>query len=149
MSETLSEPMSQALRGPDAHTEAAHGFQWEEFERLQTRLAPLFRHVFADPAAPRCVVVVPGLSLDAEVLAKVSGARFYEERMLSMLMLLRFPNTKLVFVTSSPIDPAIVDYYLGLLPGVPDCAGRLPGTLQLWPHRHHTDAMFMALLRKQ
>lgn len=34
------------------------------------------------------------------------------------------------------------------LPGVPDCAGPLPGTLQLWPHRHGTDAMFMAVLRK-
>lgn len=36
----------------------------------------------------------------------------------------------------------------GLLPGVPDCAGPVPGTLQLWPHRHGTDAMFMALLRR-
>ena len=99
-------------------------FQWAEFERLQMQLSPLFRHVFADPAAPRCVVVVPGLSLDHEVLAKVAGARFYEERMLSMLMLLRFPNTKLVFVTSSPIDPAIIDYYLGLLPGVPGAHAR-------------------------
>lgn len=36
----------------------------------------------------------------------------------------------------------------GLLPGVPDCAGPLPGTLQLWPHRHGTDAMFLALLRR-
>ena len=35
-----------------------------------------------------------------------------------------------------------------LLPGVPDCAGPLPGTVQLWPHRHGTDAMFMALLRR-
>lgn len=35
-----------------------------------------------------------------------------------------------------------------LLPTVPDCAGRLPGTVQLWPHRHGTDAMFMALLRR-
>jgi 16S rRNA (cytosine967-C5)-methyltransferase len=33
-----------------------------------------------------------------------------------------------------------------LLPEVPDAAGPLAGTLQLWPHRHHTDAMFMALL---
>lgn len=30
---------------------------------------------------------------------------------------------------------------------VPDCAGPLPGTVQLWPHRHGTDAMFLALLR--
>ncbi|MBD8528123.1 carboxylate-amine ligase [Pseudoxanthomonas sp. CAU 1598] len=109
---------------PSAAAETLGEFRWAEFERLQTQLPPLFRHVFADPAAPRCVVVVPGLSLDPEVLAKVSGARFYEERMLSMLMLLRFPNTKLVFVTSSPIDPAIVDYYLGLLPGVPGAHAR-------------------------
>ena len=29
---------------------------------------------------------------------------------------------------------------------MPDCAGPVPGTVQLWPHRHGTDAMFMALL---
>ena len=31
---------------------------------------------------------------------------------------------------------------------VPDAAGPLPGTVQLWPHRHGTDAMFLALLRR-
>jgi len=35
-----------------------------------------------------------------------------------------------------------------LLPDVPDAAGPLPGTVQLWPHRHGTDAMFLALLRR-
>jgi 16S rRNA (cytosine967-C5)-methyltransferase len=29
-----------------------------------------------------------------------------------------------------------------------DCAGPMPGTVQLWPHRHATDAMFLALLRR-
>ena len=33
-----------------------------------------------------------------------------------------------------------------LIPEVSQAAGPLPGTLQLWPHRHQTDAMFMALL---
>lgn len=32
--------------------------------------------------------------------------------------------------------------------GVPDADGPLPGTVQLWPHRHGTDAMFVALLRR-
>ncbi len=33
---------------------------------------------------------------------------------------------------------------------VPDRAeGPLPGTVQLWPHRHGTDAMFLALLRRR
>lgn len=32
---------------------------------------------------------------------------------------------------------------------VPDSDGPFPGTRQLWPHRHQTDAMFLALLRKR
>jgi 16S rRNA (cytosine967-C5)-methyltransferase len=32
--------------------------------------------------------------------------------------------------------------------GVPRCEGPVPGTVQLWPHRHGTDAMFMALFRR-
>ncbi|MGZ4464928.1 MAG: RsmB/NOP family class I SAM-dependent RNA methyltransferase [Nocardioides sp.] len=35
-----------------------------------------------------------------------------------------------------------------LLPGVTNCAGPLAGTVQLWPHRHGTDAMFIAALRR-
>ncbi|MGO4257507.1 RsmB/NOP family class I SAM-dependent RNA methyltransferase [Marmoricola sp. RAF53] len=38
---------------------------------------------------------------------------------------------------------------LDLLPGVDDVeSAHLPGALQLWPHRHDTDAMFLALLRR-
>jgi 16S rRNA (cytosine967-C5)-methyltransferase len=36
----------------------------------------------------------------------------------------------------------------GLHADVPDCDGPLAGTAQLWPHRHGTDAMFLALLRR-
>ncbi|GAA4125621.1 transcription antitermination factor NusB [Nocardioides fonticola] len=32
--------------------------------------------------------------------------------------------------------------------GMTRVEGSLPGTVQLWPHRHGTDAMFMALLRR-
>jgi PGM1 C-terminal domain len=88
------------------------------FAALQARLPALFRAVFADPAAPRTVVVVPGLSMDGEVLAKVVGGRHYEERQLAMLMLLRLPNTRIVYASSTRIEPAIVDYHLALLPGV-------------------------------
>ena len=35
----------------------------------------------------------------------------------------------------------------GLRADVPRCDGPLEGTAQLWPHRHDTDAMFLALLR--
>jgi 16S rRNA (cytosine967-C5)-methyltransferase len=35
-----------------------------------------------------------------------------------------------------------------LLPGVTGADGPVEGTAQLWPHRHATDAMFLALLRR-
>ncbi len=92
----------------------------EHFTELQQRLAPLFADLQADPAAPRTVIVVPGLSLDAELLGRVTGARHYEERQLTMLMLLRFQGLRMVYLTSTPIDPVIVDYYLSLLPGIPN-----------------------------
>ncbi|MEO6166040.1 MAG: hypothetical protein ABIO46_04920 [Chitinophagales bacterium] len=43
---------------------------------------------------------------------------FYEERLLCLLMLLRMTRTHLIYVSSIPIDPVIVDYYLHLLPGI-------------------------------
>jgi hypothetical protein len=57
------------------------------------------------------------MSLDAAVL---SGAEMqaYEERFLFLLLLLRQPRAELIYVTSEPIHPSIIDYYLELLPGV-------------------------------
>jgi 16S rRNA (cytosine967-C5)-methyltransferase len=43
---------------------------------------------------------------------------------------------------------ALLTAAAGLRTDVPDCAGPLAGTAQLWPHRHRTDAMFLALLRR-
>jgi hypothetical protein len=63
--------------------------------------------------------VLPSLSLDQDVLAKVAGAHHYEERMLGMLMLLRLPRTRLIYLTSEPIPDDIIDYYLHLLQGIP------------------------------
>jgi hypothetical protein len=95
------------------------GDELERFEVLKERLGPMFRHAYADPRAPRTVVVVPSLSLDPAELAKVAGVEHYEERQLSMMLWLRLPATRVVFVTSLPIDGEIVDYYLSLLSGVP------------------------------
>jgi hypothetical protein len=62
-------------------------------------------------------VVVPSITPDD---AAASGAlvQIYEERMLFLLLLLRQPRLRLVFVTGRPIDERIIDYYLSLLPGV-------------------------------
>ena len=90
----------------------------QAFAALQRELAPMFRRVFPDALAPRTVVVIPSMSLDDEELAKLTGAAHYEERFLCLLLLLRMPATRVVYVTSEPVAPAIVDYYLRLVPDV-------------------------------
>ncbi len=91
----------------------------DRFSQLQAQLRRQFTSVFPDSQRPRAVVVIPSLSLDADELTKISGAHHYEERMLCMLLLLRMPRTELIYVTSQPIHPTIIDYYLHLLPGIP------------------------------
>src|SRR5881397_551316 len=88
------------------------------FNRLQKDFEYQFEHVFPDRLAPKTVVIVPSLTLDSEILGKIKGHVYYEERMLCMLMLLRMPQTQVVFVSSIPIDEVTIDYYLHLLPGI-------------------------------
>ena len=90
-----------------------------EYRRLQAQLPDQFRRIFPDHLHPRCVLIVPSLTLDADVLSKISGAHHYEERMMCLLLLLRMPNTRVIYVTSEQIPEPIIDYYLHLLPGVP------------------------------
>jgi len=71
------------------------------------------------------VVVVPSISFPVAELDKITGALHYEERMLFMLLLLRSPELRLVYVTSLPIDPDIVDYYLRFTPDPDDARRRL------------------------
>lgn len=89
------------------------------FSALQARLATQFQTIFPVQRAARTIVVLPSLTLDAEVLTKIDGAIHYEQRLLCMLLLLRYPAARVVYVTSEPISPAIIDYYLQLLPGIP------------------------------
>ncbi len=73
--------------------------------------------------------MIPSLSLEPSELTKIIGVMHYEERLLCLLMLLRLPRTQLIYVTSNPLDPAIIDYYLHLLPGVPALHARRRLTL--------------------
>jgi hypothetical protein len=89
------------------------------FARLQATLPEMFQRIFPDRTAARTIVVLPSLSVDQDVLSKIAGVHHYEERMLGMLMLLRLPRTRLIYLTSQPIPETIIDYYLHLLQGVP------------------------------
>ena len=89
-----------------------------QFKKLQQDLAEQFPSFFPDDLCQKTIVVIPSLTLDQAFLSKVDGALYYEERMLCLLMLLRMPRAQVIYVSSLPIDPVIVDYYLHLLPGI-------------------------------
>lgn len=89
-----------------------------QFEELQKSFNDQFELFFPDTHASKTIIVIPSLTLDQEVLSKISGALHYEERMLCLLMLLRMPCAHVTYVSSMPIDPVIIDYYLHLLPGI-------------------------------
>lgn len=94
------------------------------WDRLQASSIELYHALSRNPRQPQDVIVVPSLSLDPRELGKISGVWHYEERMLVNLMLLRQPRTRMIYVTSQQIDPKVVDYYLSLLPGVPNTHAR-------------------------
>ena len=87
-----------------------------EFDQLQKKLVPLWKWIERFNQDPQTIVVVPSMSIDAIDSGAVIQA--YEERFLFLLLLLRQPRARLVYVTSRTILPSIVDYYLDLLPGV-------------------------------
>ena len=64
------------------------------------------------------VVVVPSISLEHTTAGSGTVMQAMEERALFLLLLLRQPRLRMIYVTSMPISEAIVEYYLGLLPGV-------------------------------
>ncbi|MEO7263659.1 MAG: peptide ligase PGM1-related protein [Ferruginibacter sp.] len=90
----------------------------EIFKQQQQNFAAEYQAVFYDRMAAKTIVVIPSLTLDQDILSKVEGVVHYEERLLCLLLLLRMPRTHVVYITSTPIDPVIIDYYLHLLPGI-------------------------------
>ena len=88
------------------------------FESLQRKLVPQWRLIeeeFTDESYG--IVVVPSLT-GIDLPLDSTKRQAYEERYLFLLFLLRQPRATLVYVTSEPIQPGVIDYYLGLLPGV-------------------------------
>jgi hypothetical protein len=62
------------------------------------------------------LVALPSLTLQLDELRKVTGIQHYEERLLFLLLALRHPELRVVYLTSTPLDKAIVRYHLDFLP---------------------------------
>ncbi len=88
------------------------------FAELQARLRTLWPSVTLRSIGDveRTVVVVHSISFDVpDQLVPVFPA--YEERFLCLVLsLLRAPRSRVVYVTSQPIPPRVLDYYFALVP---------------------------------
>src|SRR5881409_262032 len=87
-----------------------------EFDQLQQKLVPLWKSIERFNQDPQTIVVVPSMSIDA--IGSGALMQAFEERFLFLLLLLRQPRARLIYVTSQTILQSIIDYYLDLLPGV-------------------------------
>jgi hypothetical protein len=101
----------------------------EAFEGLRPRLQELWDTIMNREEEPHTSVVVPSLTLDQSELRKLPGASFYEERLLFLLIRLRNPRARMVYVTSQPVHPMILEYYFQFLAGIPASHARARLTL--------------------
>jgi hypothetical protein len=101
----------------------------ELFEELKPRLLGVWDALTMRDEEPHTSVVVPSLTLDRAGLEKLPGASFYEERLLFLLIRLRNPRARMVYVTSQPLHPMILEYYFQLLAGIPASHARARLTL--------------------
>src|SRR6266536_303900 len=86
------------------------------FDALQRRFARLFQDRDPLDLDDGTVVVVPSLTFPVAELRKIVAIQHYEERLLYLLLLLGRPGVHVVYLTSLPIEEAVVDYYLSFLP---------------------------------
>ena len=100
-----------------------------EFEQLKPRLKEVWDSISMRDAEPHTSIVVPSLTLDQAELQKLEGSSFYEERLLFLLIRLRNPRARVVFVTSQPVHPLVLEYYFQLLVGIPASHARSRLTL--------------------
>ena len=86
------------------------------YDALQAKLAALWKSIERLNTDEQTIVVVPSAEVDFELAP--SQLQAYEERYLFLLLLLRQPRARMVYVTGQAIHPDIIDYYFDLMPGV-------------------------------
>lgn len=91
--------------------------RYRAFDDLQRSMGSAWDSIQKN-LADESVVVVPSISIERTTSSSGTVIQAMEERALFLLLLLRQPRLRMIYVTSQPISEAIVEYYLGLLPGV-------------------------------
>jgi hypothetical protein len=91
--------------------------RYQRFDELQRQLPAVWDGMRLNHQG-ESVVIIPSVTIDRVSERTGSMTQAYEERYLVLLLLLRQPRLRVIYVTSLPVAPAIVEYYLALLPGI-------------------------------
>jgi hypothetical protein len=91
--------------------------RYARYDQLQERMAAVWSAMRLNEEG-ESVVVIPSVTVDRVGQRSGSLTQAYEERFLFLLLLLRQPRLRMIYVTSMPIATSIIEYYLALLPGV-------------------------------
>jgi PGM1 C-terminal domain len=91
--------------------------RYRSFDSLQLSMPAVWESMRRG-LADESVVVVPSISIERTTPGSGTIMQALEERALFLLLLLRQPRLRMIYVTSQPVSESIVEYYLGLLPGV-------------------------------
>jgi hypothetical protein len=107
--------MSQIADSEPRLTDLNERERGERFAQLQERLIGVWGAMRLNEPG-ESIVVVPSVAPDQQTTG--ADMQAYEERFLFLLLLLREPRLRVIYVTSRPIAESIIEYYLALLPGV-------------------------------
>eukprot|EP00011_Vannellida_sp_DIVA3-517-6-12_P013402 CAMPEP_0114617326 /NCGR_PEP_ID=MMETSP0168-20121206/7141_1 /TAXON_ID=95228 ORGANISM="Vannella sp., Strain DIVA3 517/6/12" /NCGR_SAMPLE_ID=MMETSP0168 /ASSEMBLY_ACC=CAM_ASM_000044 /LENGTH=582 /DNA_ID=CAMNT_0001828461 /DNA_START=51 /DNA_END=1799 /DNA_ORIENTATION=- len=139
MASSTSDLVSAIQENPAVMLEACSGLsddmQLEVFNKLKKQLnygnclaldridSTLQSHMLGQPSGrvvkpsddSHVMVIIPSLSSDPEELKKIEGVQHYEERQLFHILRLRDESLTLILITSLPLHPSVVNYYLTLV----------------------------------
>lgn len=85
------------------------------FDDLQERFSRRFAAGGFGDFGHGTIVVIPSLTFPEVELRKITAIEHYEERLLCTLLGLSDPQVRMVYVTSTEVHAAIVDYYLSFV----------------------------------
>jgi hypothetical protein len=107
----------EELEGGPTLSDLDDAARQSRFEALQERMVSVWNMWKLD-LEDESVVIVPSVTIPRTAAAGSAITQAFEERSLFLLLLLRQPRLRMIYVTSMPINSRIVEYYLALLPGV-------------------------------
>ncbi|QGN31875.1 peptide ligase PGM1-related protein [Microlunatus sp. Gsoil 973] len=117
MTTTLKRTVGEPPASGHTLSQLGEAERYAAYDRLQQSMPDVWAAMRQDHT-DESVVVVPSISLERTTSSPGTLVQAMEERALFLLLLLRQPRLRMIYVTSMPVPESIVDYYLGLLPGV-------------------------------